>query len=730
MSFVSTLISVVSRPANNARTVAPAPPRTGGIIAVRPAPPRPAIPAPANSPTTIAPAKVAPWSPPVSSLDIVREIADVMQVPPAQVDSNYINSCIHAASYLNNPVNGTYITRPQVTSPIALPILLIFSRLLPVLNVRNPQLPIPNEAERVLGQQARTHVLATIEEVAEFSRQAQGAGFAPPSNPYTEIARLNAQLRPGKFTPLAVTVQQADDLLYNIKAYVDLLEAWHGGAIDLRKGTTDKAQLAHVRLSFDGFGGSGNGAADILKFLPSLDDIKKARADQALSVIDFSKRTPYLLFTLDYVPHQGKPSKGTIIGWKKIPDASGYILKRHDVFAQSDYELTVDNQQVKDQTAVLMDYVRQYALSMLNPIDENSVMLWLDPNVPANDAFVYRIAAYQVRAELKGSVFDVSPVSAPVTAATKAAIQNELTVQVGEGNQDLVSPWPAIAQQLLGDAQYDWLLAAVNVRASINRGDPKETTRKYSYLNAQRNFLFTQADQGKLVQPNSEGIGRVINNVSSAIEKYGVNQVVQELLDETGITYYFDGRDPHGTDSFTRAGTLDVQTSPLFSMIGSAIDPDTATLDLKSLASNLPSILGAGTNPYSTTLAAGTPSVGNDPKEIAVEDPNEANDSQAEGNLQFVNQLGDLRDSVIDLTTYDGLAKLMRTIRVLSDFGPDRIKPKPTNTGGGGSVPPIVRPVITAIQQVINATGTVRPTTRPVTIGGGGSRGGVVVRAL
>jgi hypothetical protein len=504
--------------------------------------------------------------------------------------------------------------------------------------------------------------------------------------------------------------------VYNIKVIISLIETENQGGLDLARGTINSAQLAHVRLSFDGFGGSGNPAADILRFLPNADEIKRQTEEQALAVLDFSRRVPYIMFTMEYKPVHDAPPVGTLIGWRRIPDASGYLLTRRDVFSQADYKFEVDNQTLDQLSTVLRDYVKTYATTFFNSMDDRSIVVFLDANQRSDEYYVYTVQGYQVRSEGRAATFSIESTPVSLTPTAKNAINQVLStidpsfVATGE---ETVSPWPALAQHIYGNTNYDWLLAAVNTRASIQRGDLRSTTRSYSYLNAHMRFLFSQADAGQLVKPKD--VNQVIAKVNESIQKFGVQQTVQDLLDETGIS------------------------SNLFAVIGAAIDPDTAMLDLNTLASNMSLLLGQDLLTTMTQVQpASAPAADSKPTEITVPEPNEMSAAQADGPLQYISKLGDMRDSMIDLTTFEGLSKLIRVIRIFSDFGPNRVVPDqaasvpprrtpnpapPPRTGSRPAPAPVPSLISSVIGSVIRATVEARTATDVNRSGVGGAGG-------
>jgi hypothetical protein len=554
---------------------------------------------------------------------------------------------------------------------------------------------------------ARSNLMGLTNEISAFATRAKNAGFDPPDNPFAEIARLQT-LRNRTNVRVPVSAQEADDLIYNIQVYLYFLEAESQKAIDLDQGgVVNVAQLNHIRLSFSGLGGSGDAAKDLMRLLPNGDEIKKEKARAALSVLDFGKRIPHVIFTADYSPNQDTASVGTLIGFKKIPDASGYIIKRHSVLTGDDVEFEITNEQLKTMNDTFMDYARTYVLTFYDKLDPSSVHLFLDKNPPVHDFFSYTIQAWQLRKNSTSSIIPLDYTVVNFTPALKNTIVTKIkqlepgAVTAGgtvDPNQETISPWPVFAQVLQGDSSLDWILAGINCLASAERKDARSITRQYSYLNADTSFLFSQ----KFVQFKSADA--VKKAVVDSIQAYGVQQTIESLMEETGILYWFDGRDTREDEHFDRAGSLDQNTSNLFGILASAVDPESATIDLRIMASNLANLLGMKELGTNVRLAQALKNTTSKPNEIDVIDPDNPN-KDAESGVQFISQLGKLDDSVVDLTTFDGISKLMRTIRIMSDFGPDRVQPTTSAT----------LPIFLANPTITPTTPTTppTPTTRP-----------------
>lgn len=540
---------------------------------------------------------------------------------------------------------------------------------------------------------ARNNVFAFMDKVSSFVARAQNAGFSPPDNPFTVVASMasrtmNQRLLYGNAgNATNVDSKLADDLVYNMGAYVDLIKAEAAGQIDLSVSEEKAAQLSSVRISMDGYGSNGNVATDLMRFLPNAQELQEAADDELLAAFDFRKRLPKILFTVDYEPDDSG-LKGCIIGWKKIADASGYVLHRRNILDNTEAQITVSNTDIETKYAQISDYVKNWVMTFYDTVDESQIFAYLDTGVPPDGNFFYTVQAYQVRNDSKDHVFNVETVATQVSPSNRARIEASLrsfALQDFRSNDpDSINPWPMISKILLGDSRFDWILAGVNCRASMNRNDPNTDTRRFSYLGARISHLIQFMDSGKFVMPKN--VNDVAKNVSDSITNFGLSQTITEVLHETGVLYYFEGTPPKPADGFNRAGTLSVKTSPFLSAVIAAVDPDAATLDLKVLGNNLPMALASsGFNAQLVDImhlggGAGspTPDLLAQPTPVNVPDLSTTTDQGVQGDIQFLSKLSSPDSALVDLTTFDGISTLVRTIRIFTAEGPNR--------GGGDAV--------------------------------------------
>lgn len=617
------------------------------------------------------------------NIEIVEDLIDTLQKPPPQVTPEYVNIVTRTAAFLgrSRPDDSRLLLRKTGAVPAwdegMFPEQGIFG--VSNKNVLRPLITGPtidsNEKMRNESNRSRNDVYDVINEVNAFVARAKNAGFVPPENPFVVAMQFNVG-RVG-FSRPGIPGDVANQIVQNIKTYLTLLDAEKTGKLNLNSNAQKAAQLSSARFSLAGFGGSGDAAFDLAKLLPDADEVKAQKAAEALSVFDFTKRVPKVIFTAFYAP-DGTP-KGVLVGWKKVADASGYVLKRRNIFDGREVQYVVTNEEAISQTARFSEYVKTWILSFYDNVHHDFVFTYMDADCPPHGYFHYRVQAYQLQNEAPGTMFagETSPVF--LSAPMKNQIRQQLEALDPGSGADTISPYPVLAHVLLGDSKYDWLLAAINIRQSINRGDTRTTTRGYSYLAAQLNFLFTQADAGKLVVPKGKNMGGVIQSVNDSIAAFGVNQVLKEILQETGALFHFEGKDANDNLLFRNVDAGHASDSGLISTVVAAIDPETATMNLKTLSSNLPKLLSGEFVASSERLAGGTFQYHRRAaKGGEVEVPPEFDTTtatRAEDEIQYLQKLGNLADGTVDLTTVDGIGTFMRVVRIFSDIGPGRGAP-------------------------------------------------------
>lgn len=633
--------------------------------------------------------------------EIILDLIDSLQRPPPGMNAAYITILSRTLSWLAREAPPSPDVLFNATGAQAMWNAVAFAEsqafgfpsnvLQPTYtgNGLDSQEKMRNEANRI-----RNIVYDVVNRVNSFVARAKNAGFIPPENPFALAMSLNVG-RLG-FSPVDLPGDIATRISANVQSYLTLLEAEATGKLNLDQNSFKAAQLSSANFSLDGYGGTGNTSVDLAKLLPDADAIKAQKSLEALSVFDFTKRIPKILFTAFYAP-AGAPL-GVIVGWRKSSDASGYVIRRKNIFDDREAVYSVTNADAAKHTARLREYVGAWILSFYDNIQEDVVFTFLDTDIPPHGYFFYRVQAYQLQNDSPGAMFAVPTTTVSLPQHLKNSIRAELEVldpnkerdvvdfaagtatTIIENTPDTISPYPILAKFFFQAPEYDWILAALNIRASINRGDTRTNTRNFSYLTAQLDFLFSQIDAGKFVLPSGD-ITNVLKNIEESISKFGVNQVIKEILQETGALYHFEGKDPNDNALFKSIDTQESTESSLIAAVASAVDPETMTMNLKTLSNNLPALLSGEfvTNGQSLTKKVGNhkhKSKAAKPSEIKV--PSEHDTStgtKAEDEIQYLRELDNLPAGVIDLTTSEGISIFMRVIRIFSDIGPNRGTP-------------------------------------------------------
>lgn len=505
----------------------------------------------------------------------------------------------------------------------------------------------------------RNVLFELIGKVNSFVSRAKAAGFAPPSNPYAELAILNVGRQ--LFVPISASATDVSDIVFNVRKFNELIAAEEAGELSLEKSAS--AQLSSITFSVDGLEQAGDAASSVMSFVPDADQIKRQRALDALAALDFTKRTPRVMFTAEYAPDG--ITRGAIVGWRKIADASGYTVKRHDVMNNEDRVTTLSAADVAASYESVRDYVAERVLSFYGKIDPALVVAFLDRDLLPDTYYVYRVSAYQTVASDKNFIFNVARSPAVLSVGQISSIGDEINRSEGlktlKLSVDDVSPYPAISSKIYGDRRFDWILSALNVLAAVERKETVERIRSFSYLGSSFSFISSEVTKGNFFLPKD--MSEVVAKVRAAVVSFGVSQVVTEILDKTGTLFFFGDKDVSSDDRFERAGTGLESDAGLLAGILAAIDPETATLDPRSLATNIQ-------RPVS--LVGGKKAAGiSAPVEVSILGESELttdviSDDSAQF-AQFVDETG-----LIDLTTFEGISAFMQTIRVFFDFNPNR----------------------------------------------------------
>jgi hypothetical protein len=561
---------------------------------------------------------------------IVQEMAVTLGQPPVVIDATYAQKCHDSAQFLGVATSNSV----PASSPIG--------------NSGGPSLSMVLKNSALADRNA---VFDIVDEINASMSKFSSMSVQVTNNPFVQITQINVQT-----ISSAVADQLVADMLTLLSALNSLDPSGQGS-------TTTTAQLSSVRISVDGYGGSGNPAADITAFDAGSPYIAQQKALAALSVFDFTKRTPIVVFTANYAPDQGTSSKGCIIGWRTIPEASGYTLTRTDVFGTKQAQISVNNAALAAQASLLDDYVSTWIINFYDDLTAEDLCLYLDSSISTDSYYFYTVQAYRSQMPDTASIFNVPTAPINLSAAQVTSIKSQLISADPSGQADSVNPWPVISQVVFGDSQYDWVLAGVNVRASVNRNDSLTTTVGYAYLTAQLSFLLSQMANGALVMPTGGSPAAIVAAVTSGLSNYGVSQLVYDVMKETAIFYTLDGLAPSSNQLLGNVGAVDPTTSGILATVTAAIDPETLILNLTTLAANIPGAFAG-----STFVGVGS-NVVPPSGPTQVDSPSPADVGTVGNPIQFL-QSANLAAGTdyADLTTFEGFGLFFRVIRIFYDF--------------------------------------------------------------
>lgn len=540
-----------------------------------------------------------------------------------------------------------------------------------------------DSATVLLSREHANSILEIADKISNFVSRAAAAGFIPPANPMLEIIEFNEtrslHKQPSgigsRIFPSFLDPKISDDVIFNIKIFQELIKKEENGELNLtgksNKPALNSAQISSYAISFAGYDIATTGeGSDILSFLPDADMIKRRRIREALGALNFANREPRVLFTSNYDPDG--ISKGCILAWIKIPDASGYKIKRHDLFSGEDVEFQLSNSMLEVHFDSIKDYVNEWALSFYD-VQESRIYAFLDDSIKKDNIYTYTIKAYQRVRTDKNFAFNTEVASFILSPLQlndiKLEMNNHALNTLGktfpDATADDISPYPFLSKKFYGHDKFDWILAATNVKASIDRGDKRSIVRSFSYLGAKLSFLSDSITQNKFYRPIDPNL--VTENIKESIKIYGLSQTIIEIIESTGLSFFFGTRESPQEDTFKRAtSVIGFDELDEINVILSSIDPETATVDVNTLTNNLVNMIRDNkTNGIDETSLS-----------IEIPVPNESNEI-ADDPLQFVSKF-DPKEEILDLATFEGISDFIRIIRLFFDMVPNRLSFAPT----------------------------------------------------
>ncbi len=506
----------------------------------------------------------------------------------------------------------------------------------------------------------RGSIIARLNRGVEVAAIGAARGYLLPNDPTERFAKINATRR--LFDPLAITTEEANQLTQAVADLIEVGIAYDNGTVTFDRPSA-AAQLASFDVSVDGIvAQSGDALVDILGYQPDADYVKRKRALDSLAKLDFSKRKPYLLFTADVIVG-GKRQDGTIVCWMKMRDASGYSVTKRDVFAELDFpKAFLSNSQLDETTRELLaDNNFRQILSFYDWVRDDDIYAFIDASTHPDTLYTYVVTGVQNRIPASPFMFDVPTnalyLSAGQVEQLRQFINEDLAAFGGrQTDGDSISPYPALSRVIYGDPGFGWILAGCNVLAAQRRNETNEQVRSLSFIGSRASELIEAAAAGRVVIPTD--LGTVHASVDRSVPAFGVSQTMLCVLDGIGVTMFISGKDD--LSGFQPTQQILERTQGGLAKILGAIDPQTATIDPKMLSAALAtSTVGSGPKYTATPIYDFTLTRSDDgPTAGSVPPPTSPS-------LETV-----IGPDLIDLTSYDGIARLMQLIRVVYDFYP------------------------------------------------------------
>ncbi len=468
-----------------------------------------------------------------------------------------------------------------------------------------------------------------ISDVARLIEHATASGLVSKGNPYSYVSGLR---RPPQFAqfPAVADDDRSAELIDSGRELARLVQLEQSGQLSLDRDLGLSSQLSSLEFFYGGHA-SEEARQLLMQTFVDAEVAKRRDALQAVQALDFSRRAPRVLFSLEGPP-TGKPS--VVLCWLAMPDATSFSVRRVDLLDGAYRDVTLTPGEARLAGSPVEEHVRVAGLSFYPTVGVGDACAFHDTDVDRDRLYSYTVRATQrVR---PGNVSLFGGPSSPVALSPagqvdlRALIVDEVTrLGLPASFADHVSPYPSLSRKLFGTEDYDWLIASTTLKAAQDRGEGYQSLRSLSYVGATADTALAAAADGRLLAPADPAA--VMAALGSAVGSYGVSQVLKHCLESAGLLL-LDSGDPTGESFVGRLVRI--------------VDPVTATVRPADLYK-------AVTAPLSTG-GFGAP---------VQEVSNTSADTILQGALTLP-----AGDGLLDLTTADGIGAAIRTVRWALDF--------------------------------------------------------------
>lgn len=512
------------------------------------------------------------------------------------------------------------------------------------------------------GALIRASIVRKVEKSSEIWAHMISEGFTLPEDPIAFINELNSGRR--LFESVVLTDDQSSSLSSSLNDFFSTVSSYDDGTFEGLRGYKS-LQVSSFEVSVDGLGPlSGDPLADVLRFTPT-DEILKIRAAlQAVSELSFSRRKPYLLFTADF--NDSSKSKDTTVCFMKMRDAGGYEVKKRDVFSSVDFPIqSFSNETLQASTdSLLADPNFKQLINFYDWVDQDDFYAFLDQGNDPDRLYSYTVSGVQDRSTAPLTLFDVKKTQVNLSAAQLAVFDSLMRAQSSSSFLDTtndasfsrISPYPALSQVIYGDPGFGWIIAGCTFsRLSSNGTNNTDFTRAFSYISTSTILVMSSLGQGLISIPSD--IDEVHSAVEQSISSFGVSQTILSILSGIGIMDFArEGTDDWSSD-IRKSKQLPLQellerSAGLLTRVIGAIDVESAIIDPDVISTSIASrSILSQKNRYTPGQV---PTIGGTSVDVTKLDPT-------------------IGPGIIDLTTYEGISRLMKLIRAIFDFYPGTV---------------------------------------------------------
>lgn len=408
----------------------------------------------------------------------------------------------------------------------------------------------------------RESVLQRLRDCTDIYMRAAAAGLFFSRDPVPLLQAIN-YARP-VLKPILIDPVAHSGIMQSLRTLCDMLNRERAGTLSISSG---RPQVGSLTISFEGMRG-------IPSTVFNADSLKRQQALDALRTLDFTKRRPKVLFMAE----RDEESLDIVVGWKRMRDASGYLIDLKNVVSGSSVRVDVKSSDLQAPDPVAIDFYRRTMAPVMGSIAERDVALHRFRDVSPHSVYSLSIVPYQRVISAASGLFR--------TTLNRLVLTDDRLDSIGQSIQrmslglasgsDWITPYPEISRALYGTDRFGWMLAGLNLLSSFERGEVINTVRGYSYIGAKFSFIRRQIEAGAFYVPAEVTALEVA--LDRAFSDYGLSATLTEVFDKCGMLLFFDEREGFDVQNASIASDAALRETSIMRQILSAIDPVSATV--------------------------------------------------------------------------------------------------------------------------------------------------------